>query len=185
MTIFARVFQFSLAALPLLAQSQLKITPVPDGVTGFRAEFLRQMSGEEAKFISLAESFPSAKYTWRPADGVRSVSEVFLHMAAANYNLPRLIGTPPPASFQGKGYEKSTTDKDAIVKALRDSFGHLRQAALAVSDADGDKKLKLFGQDETYRGVHFFILKHMAEHLGQSIAYARMNGITPAWSESK
>ncbi len=181
---FVRFALFALA-VSACAQGPLKIVPVPDGVTGFRAEFLRQMSGEEAKFISLAETMPQDKLTWRPEKGVRSVSEVFLHIAAANYNIPALIGTPAPSTFQAKGFETSTADRAQIIAALRDSFAHLRNAVVKLSDADGDKTLKLFGADETYRGVHFFILKHLAEHLGQSIAYARMNGVVPPWSEKR
>lgn len=173
-----------LASAALSSAQALKIVPVPEGVTGFRAEFLREMSGEEAKFASLAETMPGDKMTWRPGEGVRSVSEVFLHIAAANYNLTRLIGTPPPEGFVGKGYETSTTDKAKIVEELHKSFAHLRAAVAKVSDADGDKPVKLFG-DNTVRGVHFFILKHLAEHLGQSISYARVNGIVPKWSEAK
>ena len=163
--------------------ADLKITPVPEGVTGFRAEYLHEMSGEEAKFISLAESIPAEKYTWRPGPGVRSVSEVLLHVAAANFNLPKLIGTPPPEGFAAKGYDTSTTDKAQVLDALRKSFAHLRAATVKLSDADGNRTLKLFGEETTYRGVHFFMLKHLAEHLGQLIAYARMNGIVPSWSQ--
>ena len=65
---------------------------------------------------------------------------------------------------------------------MASSFAHLRAAVVKLSDADAEKPVKLFGEN-TYRGVHFFMLKHMAEHLGQLIAYARMNGITPKWSE--
>ena len=140
------------------------------------------MSGEEAKFLSLAASFPAEKYGWRPAEGVRSVGEVLLHVAGANFQLPRLIGTPPPEGFVPKGYDKSTTDKAKIQEAVERSFAHLRAAVVKLSDADAEKPVKLFGEN-TYRGVHFFMLKHMAEHLGQLIAYARMNGITPKWSE--
>jgi uncharacterized damage-inducible protein DinB len=175
------VFLACAAAAPGQA---LKVTPVPEGVTGFRAEFLREMSGEEAKFISLAESIPAGKYTWRPGPGVRSVSEVLLHVAGANYSLPRVIGTAPPEGFVSKGYDTSTTDKTQILDALRKSFAHLRSATLKLTDADADKPVKLFG-DNTYRGVHFFMLKHMAEHLGQMIAYTRMNNIVPKWTEEQ
>jgi len=174
----------ALASAAFVARAEtLKVTPVPEGVTGWRAEYLREMSGEEAKILSLAESIPAAKYTWRPGPGVRSVSELLLHVAAANFNLPKLIGTPPPEGFVAKGYDKSITDKAQVIEAVRKSFAHLRAATVKLSDADGDKALKLFGDDNTYRGVHFFMLKHLAEHLGQLIAYARMNGVVPAWSE--
>jgi len=135
--------------------------------------------------IQLAEAIPADKYTWRPATGVRSISEVLLHVAAANLNLPKLIGTPAPKDFQAKGYDTSTTDKTKVIAALRDSFAHVRKAVANMTDADGDKKLPWFGGTEnTRRGILFFMTRHSGEHMGQLIAYARQNGITPPWTEA-
>ena len=134
--------------------------------------------------LQLAEAIPESKFSWRPAPGVRSISEVLLHVAAANFNLPKLIGTPPPEGFQVKGYETATTEKAKVIASLRDSFAHVRKAAVAMTDADGEKKLPWFGGSEnTRRGILFFMTRHSAEHMGQLISYARMNGITPPWSE--
>ena len=55
--------------------------------------------------------------------------------------------------------------------------------AMNVSDADVDKPIKLFGSDSTYRGAMMFMARHLGEHMGQSIAYARVNGVTPPWTE--
>ncbi len=154
--------------------------------SGFRAEFLNELNGVEKHIVGLAEAMPADKYTWRPGEGVRSVSEVYLHIAAANYSLPRRLGTPPPAGFTPMGFDKSTTDKAKVVDTLKDSFAHLRKAALNLSDADLEKKTPWFGGSEvTYRGVLLFVVRHMSEHLGQSIAYARMNGVVPPWSEEQ
>jgi uncharacterized damage-inducible protein DinB len=153
--------------------------------SGPRAEFLTELKVEEDKFLRLAQAMPAEKYRWRPADGVRSVGEVYLHVAAANYNLPKLIGTPPPAGFSAQGYDKSTTDKAKINEALKDSFTHVRQAAINMPDSDLDKQLDWFGGKNTQRGILLFMVRHMAEHLGQSIAYARMNGIVPPWTEEQ
>jgi len=135
------------------------------------------------KFTRLAEAIPAEKYTWRPASDVRSVAEVFLHVSAANYNLYKLVGTPPPAGFDVKGFEKSTTDKAKIVATLKDSFAHSRKAITAMPDSDLEKSLDWFGGKNTERGILLFIVRHGAEHLGQSIAYARNVGITPPWTE--
>ena len=151
--------------------------------SGFRAEFLNEMAGLEKRVASLAEQMPADKYTWRPAEGVRSVSEVFLHIAAANFSIPRMFGTPPPEGLNPRGYDTSTTDRAKIVETLKQSFAHVRQAAMNVSDADVEKPIKLFGSDSTYRGAMMFMARHLGEHLGQSIAYARMNGVTPPWTE--
>jgi uncharacterized damage-inducible protein DinB len=154
--------------------------------SGPRAEFLVELKGEEEKFMRLAEATPADKFTWRPAADVRSIAEVYLHVAAANYNLTKLIGTPPPEGFQAKGFDKSTTDKAKVIQTLQDSFTHMREAVIRMPDADLDKQLDWFGGSKnTQRGILLFIMRHMGEHLGQSIAYARMNGIVPPWTEDQ
>ena len=156
--------------------------PTP-GVSGYRAEVLAEVRVQEDKFTRLAEAIPTEKYTWRPAADVRSVAEVFLHVAAANYNLPKLIGSPPPTGIDVKSLEKSTTDKARVVSTLKDSFAHLKAAIVKMPEADLDKSLDWFGGKNTERGILLFITRHMAEHLGQSIAYARSIGVTPPWTE--
>src|ERR1700693_2204547 len=138
---------------------------------------------QEDKFLRLAEAVPADKYIWRPAPDVRSFAEVFLHVSATNYNIYKLVGTPPPAGVDVKGLEKSTTDKTKVIATLKDSFAHARKAITAMSDADLEKSLDWFGGKNTQRGILLFIVRHAAEHLGQSIAYARFAGITPPWTE--
>ena len=174
-----------LAAAGAFAQTAATPAASPAPTVGFRAEFLNELAGVEKRFVGLAEAMPADKYTWRPAGGVRSVSEVYMHVAAANYNLPRVLGTPPPAGFEVRGFDTSVTEKAKVIETLKQSFAHLRQAVLNMSDADGEKKLKWFGAENTYRGVLLFIIRHMAEHLGQSIAYARINGVVPPWTEEQ
>lgn len=153
------------------------------GLTGYRAEVMAEVMIQEDKFLRLAEAIPADKYTWRPAPDVRSISEVFLHVAGANYGLYKMVGTPPPAGIDLKGYDKSTTDKAKVVAALKDSFAHAKSAIKAASDADLDKSLDWFGGKNTQRGILLFVTRHTAEHLGQSIAYARMVGVVPPWTE--
>ena len=153
------------------------------GVAGYRSEVLSEVIVQEDKFARLAEAIPAEKYTWRPSPDVRSFAEVFLHVAAANFNLYKLVGTPPPTGFDVKGFEKSTTDKGKVIATLKDSFAHARKAITAMSDADLEKSLDWFGGKNTERGILLFIVRHAAEHLGQSIAYARFVGITPPWTE--
>jgi uncharacterized damage-inducible protein DinB len=163
-----------------------QVNPYKDGtpgVTGYRSEVMAEVMVQEDKFSRLAEAIPAEKYAWRPVPDVRSFAEVFLHVAAANYNLYKLVGTPPPAGFDVKGFEKSTTDKAKVMATLKDSFSHARKAIIAMPDADLDKSLDWFGGKNTERGILLFIVRHAAEHLGQSIAYARFVGITPPWTE--
>lgn len=176
------LFVFSIVAISTSAQ----VNPYKDGtpgVTGYRSEVLAEVIIQEDKFTRLAEAIPAEKYTWRPAPDVRSFAEVFLHVCAANYNLYKLVGTPPPAGFDVKGFEKSTTDKTKVIATLKDSFAHAKKAITAMPDADLDKSLDWFGGKNTERGILLFIVRHAAEHLGQSIAYARVIGIVPPWTE--
>jgi uncharacterized damage-inducible protein DinB len=153
------------------------------GLTGYRSEVLAEVMIQEDKFTRLAEAIPAEKYTWRPAPDVRSFAEVFLHVSAANYNLYKLVGTPPPPGLDLKNLEKSTTDKAKVIATLKDSFAHAKKAITAMPDADLDESVDWFGGKNTERGILLFIVRHAAEHLGQSIAYARFVGIVPPWTE--
>ena len=153
------------------------------GVSGYRSEVMAEVMVQEDKLTRLAEATPADKYTWRPADDTRSFAEVMLHISAANYNLYKLVGTQPPAGIDLKGLEKSTTEKAKIIATLKDSFAHAKQAIKATPDADLEKSMDWFGGKNTERGIMLFIVRHAAEHLGQSIAYARMIGVVPPWTE--
>lgn len=167
-------------ALPAQVNPYKEGTP---GLTGYRSEVMAEVMIQQDKFVRLAQAIPAEKYTWRPAPDVRSFAEVFLHVSAANYNLYKLVGTLPPAGIDVKGLEKSTTDKAKVIATLQDSFAHARKAIMAMSDADLDKSLDWFGGKNTQRGILLFIVRHAAEHLGQSIAYARFIGVVPPWTE--
>lgn len=175
---------FVLTAGTLHAVAQ--VNPYKDGtpgVTGYRSEVLAEVIIQEDKFTRLAEAIPADKYNWRPTPDVRSFAEVFLHVSAANYNLYKLVGTPPPSNIDVKNLEKSTTDKTKVIATLKDSFAHAKTAIKAMPDADLEKSLDWFGGKNTERGILLFIVRHAAEHLGQSIAYARFAGVVPPWSE--
>ena len=184
LTIVAFCFALAIPTYPQTApQGSSAAAAAP--TSGARAEVLDGLKYFEQRYTTLAEAVPAEKFTWRPGEGVRSIAEVYLHVSAANYNLPSLIGTSPPAGLDVRGLEKSTTDKAKIIQTLHESFAHIRGAVLSLSDADVEKKLKLFGQDTTDRGAMIFMLQHLGEHLGQSIAYARMNSVVPPWTEEQ
>src|SRR5712692_8998524 len=150
---------------------------------GFRAEFLEEVNYYEQRYTRLAEAMPAEKYTSRPAEGVRSVGEVFTHIIAANYGIARALGTAPPAGLDLKAIQALSADKPKVLQALKDSFAHFRGAILALNDADADKPQKMFNRQTTLRGSFIMITGHFGEHLDQSIAYARMNGVVPPWTE--
>jgi uncharacterized damage-inducible protein DinB len=147
-----------------------------------KAQSLQDLDDMHKKFVALAEAIPQEKYTWRPADGVRSISEVFLHISTANYTIPSLMGVPVPAGIDPKTYEKSTTDKAQIVAALNKSFDSAHAAIAAMTNADFAKALPKLGPDANEGDVVYILVTHAHEHMGQSIAYARVNGIVPPWT---
>jgi len=151
--------------------------------SGPREEFLDEIAFYEQRYTRLAEAMPAEKYPWRPGEGVRSVGEVFMHIAAANYGIAGALGTPPPPGFDFKALAALATDKPKALQAMKDSFAHFRGAITALSDADADKPQRMFGRQTTLRGSFIMITGHYGEHLGQSIAYARFNGVVPPWTE--
>lgn len=151
--------------------------------SGPRAEFLEEIAYYEQRYTRLAEAMSAEKYSWRPGEGVRSVGEVYAHIVAANYGVARALGTAPPSGFDFKAIQGLSGDKPKLIQALKDSFAHFRGAILALNDADADKPQKMFNRQTTLRGSFIMITGHFGEHLGQSIAYARMNGIVPPWTE--
>ena len=151
--------------------------------SGFRAEFLEEVAYYEERYTRLAEAMPAEKYSWHPSESVRSVGEVFTHIIAANYGVARALGTAPPAGLDFKAIPALSADKPKVLQALKDSFAHIRGAIVALSDADADKPQKMFNRQTTLRGSFIMVTGHFGEHLGQSIAYARMNGVVPPWTE--
>ena len=153
--------------------------------SGPRLEFLDEVSYYEQRFLRLAEAIPADKYNWRPAEGVRSIGDVYMHVVAANYNFARVLGTPLPATLDMRTLTATTGDKTKDIQALKDSFAHFRNAVLAIKDSDLDKEIKTFRGQSTIRGFFFVISGHYGEHLGQSIAYARLVGVVPPWTEER
>src|SRR5438477_9284304 len=124
---------FTVGMLPAAGQMNPYKEGTP-GVTGYRSEVLAEVLVQEDKFTRLAEAIPADKFTWRPAPDVRSFAEVFLHVSTANYNLYKLVGTPPPTGLDLKGLEKSTTDKAKVIATLKDSFAHAKKAITAMPE---------------------------------------------------
>jgi uncharacterized damage-inducible protein DinB len=136
----------------------------------------------QTKLIDSAEATPEAKYSWRPAKDVRSTGEVFMHVAGGNYGIPSFWGVKPPEGFDFATWEKSKTKKADIAATLKASFTYMEKSFSEMSDADMEKPAEFFGMKTTVRGGYLLLLSHVHEHLGQSIAYARSNGVVPPWT---
>lgn len=162
-------------AMPLAAQATGRSTAAN--------EFLATFGQVETKFYQLAEAIPFEKYAWRPGPGVRSVCEVFMHVTVDNYLLGKPLGVAMPRETEGPTAEQCRASKAAVVAAMKASFAAINAAAAAMPAADGDAPYTLFGTTMSKRAWLLATAEHAGEHLGQQIAYARMNGIVPPWSK--
>ena len=160
-------------------------TTKPAMIGGVRGSFLFQIDQAQDKLLQLANAIPAEKYGWKPGEGVRSVGEVFNHVASANYFFPTIWKStvPMPAGIDPRTFEKEMSgDKAKTIDTLTKSFAHVRAAITAASEADLNNKINIFGHDATVRDAMLIVVTHAHEHLGQSIAYARSNAIVPPWS---
>lgn len=155
------------------------------GAQSFHDDFLQQLDEIQTKTLALARDIPAERYTWRPGPGVRSVSEVLLHVASSNFVNAMFLGVPVPADVPlGRDparWETATTDHEKVVSWLSLSFEQVRTAAAKNADADLERMVKMPGQAARLRTQLFRYCAHAHEHLGQLIAYARSNGVAPPW----
>ena len=178
-------------SLPAFAQgaapAQAPATsPAPAASTStFQADTVGVLTHVQDQLVQLEKAMPANKFNWRPSKGVRSVAEVYLHAAGSGYFFGKMLGFEIPADIasQMKGWEKSTTDKAKIEKLLADSVAWFNAQVKAMPDAELNKTIDFFGRPATKRVVVLTALSHYSEHLGQSIAYARSNGVVPPWSK--
>jgi uncharacterized damage-inducible protein DinB len=171
-----------LAAAPALAHSEHAADVAQERPEGARGAILAQLAATEEKIVSLARAIPEDKFAWRPAEGVSSVEEALTHVAFSHYNLMRIAGTPMPPGITRDGLGL-LRGKEASIGAILESFAHLRRAIEAMGEDDLAREAELFGRPVRVRDVLLKAVTHSAEHLGQLIAYGRMNGVTPPWSQ--
>lgn len=153
----------------------------PPPPTGFTADLLGDYSGAARRLLQLAEAMPAEAYGWRPAAGVRSFAEVLMHVAAGNYLGAASLGMPAPAGVDPLKLE-TITDRRQAIDTLAASIEHFRTAAAAVDPASLDEQVELFGGRMGKRRLMLLMQGHAHEHMGQAIAYARMNGVVPPWN---
>lgn len=144
----------------------------------FVQEFLGQIDFVKGRIMQLAEAMPDDKYSWTPGEGVRSVGEVYVHIAESiHYMLSLAKGEKPEMSSS-----ENKADKKTAIEMMEKAFAVVKESTAQFTEEDLNKEISAFGMKFTVRNFMVTILNHLHEHLGQSIAYARMNGVTPPWS---
>jgi uncharacterized damage-inducible protein DinB len=176
------------AAAPILAQQAAPAaTAAPSGLV---ADLVRDVSQVEQKMLGLARAVPADKYAWRPGTGVRSINDLVMHVTADNYLFPALLGTPAdPATGittdykTAQAFEKRQVPRDSAIAQLERSFAFVKKSLSATPESRLGEKITMFGQPFTTQQAWLLATVHLHEHLGQFIAYARSNGVTPPWSQ--
>jgi len=153
---------------------------VPEGIwQGYDGEWAHVTS----QLIALAEATPESKFAWRPAAGVRSTSEVYMHIAIANFWLLSNTGVKlPPDVNLNLDMEKKVTAKADVINWLKRSLEAVKTAHAQLKPADLQRKVHIVDRDAPVDGIYLRIIIHANEHMGQLIAYARMTGVVPPWS---
>jgi uncharacterized damage-inducible protein DinB len=172
----ARLIVGIACALGLTSQWVRAQTVPPELGQGWVPEF--RLTSRQ--LVQLAEATPPEKFGWRPSPGVRSVAEVYMHLAIGNFYLLEQAGVKPAETVKLPG-ETSVTGKAEVIEWLKRSLDAVRRG---YEGADRQKKVQFFGKETTSELVFLRILLHNNEHMGQSIAYARMNGVVPPWSKA-
>jgi uncharacterized damage-inducible protein DinB len=132
--------------------------------------------------LELAEAVPAEKYTFRPAEGVRTFGEIYMHVAEGNFTVTNLWGKNPPAGVDPKSFVKDAANKEKVIATLKASYAYLRDEIQALSEDDMGKMITVFDHPGTIREALIFVNSHNHAHKGQSIAYARAAGIVPPWT---
>ena len=149
--------------------------------------------------MAMVESIPAEKYDWRPDRNARSISEVFVHVAGS-FMLLEAVGAVAPVDPYGQvpadgqerfrglirrndELEKSVREKVAVTDVLKRSLQAVRNSVTRADDAELDQRRHFFGEQTTVRRVYLRLLAHTHEHMGQMIAYMRINGMSPPWPD--
>ena len=157
----------------------LRTQKLPEGIfEGYDGEW-KHVSEQ---LVALAEATPPERFAWRPAPGVRSTSEVYMHIAIANFWLLSQTGPKMPSDYK-QGMEKSVTSKAEVIQWLKRSLDAVKAAHQAETPQDLARKAHIMDRDATVDGIYLRIIIHDNEHMGQLIAYARMSGVVPPWSK--
>ena len=165
--------------LAVIGASLFSHSQAPEGIgQGYDGEWAHVSQ----HLIALAEATPAEKFAWRPAAGVRSTSEVYMHIATANFYLLSLTGQKMPADLNERS-EKTVTAKADVISWLKRSLEAVKTAHAAATPQDRERKVRFFGRDVAVDGVYLRIIVHANEHMGQLVAYARMTGVVPPWSK--
>jgi hypothetical protein len=169
----------------------LALAPAPAAAqakSAVMADLLADYKETKGKILGLAKAMPDAAWEWRPGPGVRSTKEVFVHLAADNYFIPTgaELAAPADTGITGEyktaeAFEKKARSRAEVVGELEKSFAFIEQQMAGVAEASLATPSKW--PKTSKQQLWIAATTHLHEHLGQLIAYARANKVTPPWSK--
>jgi len=172
-----------IVVLAAIVSIPASVAAAQDAPTGFRGEFLHQFDQSMAKVVALAEAVPAETYSRRPVPAVMPLARMFAHIARFNYEYPaRAMGISTPAGIDRDTLER-VSEKAQVVPLLRRSAEHVRQAVRRMPESQLGQMTTLYGRRVPQWAVLLQLLAHMDDHLGQTIAYGRVSGVVPPWSQ--
>ncbi|HEY1649050.1 MAG TPA: DinB family protein [Terracidiphilus sp.] len=178
----ARLALALLLFLPIVPKAVAQNLPAPDPLDGLWQGYDGEWRHVSQQLIALAEATPPANFAWRPAPGVRSTSEVYMHIVLANFYLLSVTGPKMPPELKDDA-EKTVTSKAEVIAWLKRSLEAVKEAHRAEKPNDFARKVRIENRDSTVDAMYLRIIIHANEHMGQLVAYARMTGVVPPWSK--
>jgi len=127
--------------------------------------------------VASAQMLDEDMYAFRPTDEVRSMGQLFAHVAGAQYSF--CSAAAGEANPNSENFEETRTTKASIVEALEQGFGYCEGVYARMTDDMGARSVTFFGGPNTAFGVLAFNSAHNYEHYGNLVTYMRLNGITP------
>jgi len=166
--------------------------PADSSLDTFRDALLTELETAERQLLAIANEMPAEKFGWRPDATARTVSEVLVHVAAGNFSLLAFLGHAAPSDIYGDivgegeqrlwsaihrndELEKVVRDKGDAIKLLERSLQAVRES---IKQPIGEALA-----EPTLSKVYMRMIVHLHEHMGQMIAYTRMNGMSVPWPD--
>jgi hypothetical protein len=183
----AAALALALLAISSTSEAHAQGSGATAAAVALRSAFVADLDSLQAKYVALAKAIPAEKYAWRPAPGVRSIGEVFMHVASEYYVYTPMSHGATPSPVVGRGREafakfEAAATKENVLKHLDEGFAYAKQAVNGVEPANLVGVRKIYGRDFTIAQTSLMMSGDLHEHLGQLIAYARSNEVKPPWT---
>jgi hypothetical protein len=183
----AAALALALLAISSTSEAHAQGSGATAAAVALRSAFVADLDSLQAKYVALAKAIPAEKYAWRPAPGVRSIGEVFMHVASEYYVYTPMSHGATPSPVVGRGREafakfEAAATKENVLKHLEEGFAYAKQAVNGVEPANLVGVRKIYGRDFTIAQTSLMMSGDLHEHLGQLIAYARSNEVKPPWT---